>query len=601
MKFYADLKAHCLVEMPRGGLAHYVTRKPSFESDGYAQLTGGEYEQVKFEGAYGGGITDNIAGRVSVATHHNSGYIENRILGDDINNANDYAGRGQLLFTPNDNLEILLNVRGSLQQIRTGFFEHVTSNQDGVLTPSEVNQVLGYRDTDGDPFAGDYNKFGHQDMHTIGTSGTIKYDFANGMKLTSITDWQEVERDYIEDSDASPVDALNFFLSTEAEQFSQEIRLNGETDRSRWVAGFYYLDIEVNDANGAEFPAVFGYAAGAPIGFDSPYTTETSSWSIFGQYEYDITEKFTGIAGVRYINEDKDHEFTTNVVAFAPGMTERNGNQNIIPIPGFGGVYRGDAQDNMVSAKFQLDFRPNDDWLLYASFNRGVKGSGFNAPFAGDDSFFTDAIMEYDTETLHAYEAGFKSSLFGGLARFNATAFYYDYDDFQAFSIVGLTTRMVNSDAESIGFEIDMQASPIDGLDFLFGAAYLDNEVSPPGGIDTVSVQSPKWNVNGLLRYSWPAFTGRLAIQGDFQYRSEHYFAITRLEPVTEDGYAIANARLSWTDESERWTAAIFVDNITDEEYIVQAFDLSGPNILGMTEHYFGRPRWIGGSVRFQF
>lgn len=588
-----------------GGLAHYVTRKPSFESDGYAQLTGGEYEQVKFEGAYGGAISENIAGRVSVATHHNSGYIENRILGDDINNANDYAGRGQLLFTPSDNLEILLNVRGSLQQIRTGFFEHVTSNRDGVLTPNEVNQVLGYRDADGDPFAGDYDKFGHQDLHTLGASGTIKYEFANGMKLTSITDWQEVERDYIEDSDASPVDALNFFLSTDAEQFSQELRLNGETDRSRWVAGFYYLDIEVNDANGAEFPAVFGYVSGAPVGFDSPYTTETSSWSIFGQYEFDFTEKFTGIAGVRYINEDKDHEFTTNIVAFAPNMTERNGNQNILNnvfAPGaFGDVYRGDAQDNMVSAKFQLDFRPNDDWLLYASFNRGVKGSGFNAPFAGDNSFFVDSVMEYDSETLHAYEAGFKSSLFGGLARFNATAFYYDYEDFQAFTIVGLTTSMVNSDAESIGFEFDIQASPIDGLDFIFGAAYLDNEVEPPGAIDTVSVQSPKWNVNGLLRYSWSAFKGRMAIQSDFQYRSEHYFSLTRLEPVTEDGYAVANARLSWTDESERWTAAVFVDNITDEEYLVQAFDLSGPTILGMTEHYFGRPRWIGGSVRFQF
>ena len=166
---------------------------------------------------------------------------------------------------------------------------------------------------------------------------------------------------------------------------------------------------------------------------------------------------------------------------------------------------------------------------------------------------------------------------------------------------MGLTTSMVNSDAESIGFEFDIQASPIDGLDFIFGAAYLDNEVEPPGAIDTVSVQSPKWNVNGLLRYSWDAFKGRMAIQSDFQYRSEHYFSLTRAEPVTEDGYAVANARLSWTDESERWTAAVFVDNITDEEYLVQAFDLSGPNILGMTEHYFGRPRWIGGSVRFQF
>ncbi|MGR8921118.1 MAG: TonB-dependent receptor, partial [Gammaproteobacteria bacterium] len=207
-----------------GGLAHYVSRKPTQEFDGYAQLTGGYYDQVKFQGALGGGLTDTLAARLSVATHHNGGYVENRVLDDDINNANDYAGRLQFLFEPRDDMELLVNIRGALQQIRTGFFENVSARFDpvtgnGFNTPDLTN-FNGYRDTDNDNFAGDYDLFGHQDLESYGFSGTFKWDLNDRVTMTSITDYQKVKRDYLEDSDASPSPDFNFFLVTDAEQFS---------------------------------------------------------------------------------------------------------------------------------------------------------------------------------------------------------------------------------------------------------------------------------------------------------------------------------------------------------------------------------------------
>ena len=99
--------------------------------------------------------------------------------------------------------------------------------------------------------------------------------------LTVVLDRQGVERDYIEDSDASPLPDFNFFLATDAEQWSSEIRLDGETEKVRWVAGFYYLSIDIADANGAEIPLLGvdpSGAATAPDGMgnytgrlDSPY------------------------------------------------------------------------------------------------------------------------------------------------------------------------------------------------------------------------------------------------------------------------------------------------------------------------------------------
>ena len=295
-------------------------RKPQQERDAYGELTFGEYDQIKFQGAAGGGLTDNLAGRISIATHHNDGYIRNRLRDQDLNNANDYAGRAQLLFEPNDDISFLFNSRYALQQIRTGFFENVGSAtlnaRGGVLTPTVPN-FNGYIDNDGNVFAGDYDKEGHNDLETYGFTGTLKWDLGN-VTMTSISDFQSVERDYIEDTDASPGTDFNFYLSTDSEQFSQEIRFEGELDRTRWVAGFYYLDIDISDANGAEIPVlsfdptggglggVFPGtdAAGNFQGTDQPYTLDKNSWSLFGQLEYDLTERLTGIAGLRWIDEE---------------------------------------------------------------------------------------------------------------------------------------------------------------------------------------------------------------------------------------------------------------------------------------------------------
>ena len=89
----------------------------------------------------------------------------------------------------------------------TGFFENVSSVVSGKLTPNELNPVLGYLDNDGDVWAGEYDEPGLNDLKTHGLTGTLNWDFGK-FRLTSITDGSHVERDYIEDTDASMIGAL---------------------------------------------------------------------------------------------------------------------------------------------------------------------------------------------------------------------------------------------------------------------------------------------------------------------------------------------------------------------------------------------------------
>jgi iron complex outermembrane receptor protein len=587
-----------------GGLVHYITQKPQEEFDGYLKGTVGDYDQYKVEGAVGGG-SETLSARLSGSYHQNDGYITNRLdRGTNLNNADDLAARLQVLWSPSDDVELLLNYRMAEQDIDTGFFENVSSIRPNELTPNELNPVLDYIDNDGDVYAGDYDDPGFNDLETKGYTATLKWSF-NSFRMTSITDFSTVEREYIEDSDASPVPFFNFFLLTDAEQFSQELRFDGEAEAFKWVAGLYYLDLKIDDSNGAITDPFVGPAPtpGAEAGLNNGYTSDLESISVFGQVDIPLSDDLTLIAGGRYIQDKKDFDYRIDAVEFidpssSPGFNSP-GNLNLLaPVAS----YTGDSDDTEWSARLQLDYALSDDWLLYGGWNRGVKGSGFNAPIfpLNPPLGYDDETMAYDPEHLDAFEVGFKSTLADGQVQFNGAAYYYDYVDYQAFFIVGLDTITFNTDAESYGAEIEVQASPIDGLDILFGAAYNDIKVEV-GEEELPSVQSPEWNLNGLLRYEWPMLGGAMSVQGDAVYRSKHYFALTDAETSEEDGYVLANASLNYTTDDGKWMASAYVKNITDEEYLVQTFDLSSTDVFGLTEQYYGRPRWWGVSLKYSW
>jgi len=591
-----------------GGLVHFLTVKPSQESEGYAKATVGEYSQIKVEGAVGGALGDNASARLSLSYHNNDGYVDNR-LGGKLNNADDFAGRFQVLFNPNDNVEVLLNARYATQDIDTGFFEYVSSVLPGELTPGVPNPIPipgieGYFDNDGDIYAGDYNDPGFNDLTTYGFTGTVSWTIGD-INVTSITDFSSVERRYIEDSDASPADFFNFYLTTDAEQFSQEFRLDGTAGDMQWLAGVYYLDIDINDTNGAITDPFIGPAPtpGAEAGLNNPYSSRLKSISAFGQVEFAIADNVDLILGARIINDDKKFDFETAAVEFFdPDARIFNGDSNL-GLLGVIATYQGDRSDTEFSTRVQLNWVASDDALVYASYNRGVKGGGFNAPIFPLAVPYDDDSMSFDPEVLDALEIGFKTTIMDGRARFNGAFYYYDYSDYQAFNIVGIDTLTFNADAKSKGFELEFLANPVDNLDVVLGLAYNDIDVDlGDGGPDTTSVQSPKWSWNALLRYEWPMQNGgSLAIQGDANYRSKHVFALTALPNQTENGYTLANASVTYTTASEAWAVSAFVKNITGSEYLVQTFDLSTDALFALTEQYYGPPSWWGISLRYRW
>ncbi len=633
-----------------GGLAHFVTKKPTRELDGYVTATYGDYNWTRIEAALGGSVTDVISARVAGVWNKHDPYVKN-LVGEDLNNADDFAIRGQLLFQFSEDVDLLLNVRHAEEDIRSGLFKHRSGKptdiaggvfldadedywtgdnaanpafgDDGYLggVPAPIScagcDAFGYRDGDSNPFVGSYDFVGFNDLETTGGTATLNWGFGE-LQFTSITDFSTMEKKYQEDSDASSNAIFNFFVTADVDQFSQEFRLNSETENRRWVIGLFYLNIDGDYSIGGEIDALeLGSFPGG--GLSNPFSTETDSYAIFAQLEHDLTENFTLIGGLRYTREEKEHEFRSNFVAFpagwTPGDPHPSGADILAPLFDFSVASLGSLAEldkDLWSAKLELDWRLAEDWLIYSSWNRGVKAGGFNSPLDPTGLLFPDGsqnneAMRFDDETLDAFEVGFKSLLGNGKVRLNGAAFYYDYKDYQAFKFIGLTQTVFNADAKIYGLELELAANPMEGLDLLFGIGLLDTEVKDLdfgfGLVDRDTAISPSLNMSGLARYAWPAGNGSLAIQADFRYLGDHNFNLVAPPVLQEDSYTVANARVSYIGSDEKWDISAFVDNFTDEKYRVQGFDVTSPPPVGfgMVQEYYGKPRWWGLRFTYNF
>ncbi len=251
-----------------GGVIHYVTKRPSEEFDAYADVMYGDNDQIKAEAAVGGGLTDGVMGRLSVAYNDNDGWTKNRTEGvQDYNSSESIAGRAQLLFQPSEDLDILLSGNYSRNTGAVGAWQHQSTkpSDDGNTSlplPADEDfwghacpgcDAFGYADTDGDPWTGDYDRPGSVRAKNQGLQANVEWK-VNELTLTSITGYTNVKRLQQEDADMNPYPRsqgqnLSFIAPTfeaETDTYTQEFRVAGERERMRWLAGVYYFDNQVD-------------------------------------------------------------------------------------------------------------------------------------------------------------------------------------------------------------------------------------------------------------------------------------------------------------------------------------------------------------------
>ena len=638
-----------------GGLANFITRKPSDNEEGYVDVTFGERDLTRIEGAVNEPLGDSVDARLAFQSNHYDPLFKNVAGGAaDAENGNDWALRGELLFKLPSDARLLVTGRFAREDVHAGSWEeratkNVALGYDVYLPPDEnywgtCNGCNASGVPNSGPFTIRDNISGFARIKTSGISAKYTQDLS-GATLTVIGDFSRLSKDYQEDSDASPTTLFEFFNGSRVTQESLEARLNGGDKTFNWTAGLYGLRVDGKYYEGWIGPAFFaaqeffspanpnnacfppegawpygdcttfyrnGGVPGANGGVPatrSPYEQLTKSYAAFGQVEYRATDLIGFTLGARVTRDQKDYHFTWYPYEFYPNDPNNPITVLTAPvIPEFGNVlfdYRNSLSDTLASGKAQVDFHLSDSVLAYASYNRGVKGGGFTAPLF-PITISDLSTLEFRPEKLTSYEVGIKSEFMDHTLRVNAAAYYYDYHDYQALIYpVGLEQLIVNADATHKGAEADIQWVPNSSWRFGFGAGYVDaivKDVDSRGtGVkgDWVPPNAPRWSANALARYTMPAGPGQLALQLDGNYMTRFWFNLSDLPVVEQGGFGIGNVRLFWTPTSGKYEIGASLENALNKHYGVMGFD--NTSINGLAQLYPGNPRWWKAHVIYHF
>lgn len=576
-----------------GGLIHYVTAKPSREAEGFANVSFGEYNRFKLEGAVGGPLGDSASGRISILQHQYDGWVANSDPNNEDGNAlNNTAVRAQLLFEPGDDLSINLMLQQSSNDNDAGnMFSHVSADDPPPTFKAIPNTgnpgYAGFIEpTPDDPRDTHSNRDIYLETEQLTGIARIAWSGDN-MDFVSITGFEDTSKDAAFDSDGTPFER-GTEVHPNGSQVSQEFRIAGGSDQLQWLAGLYFINYDIDGFQQRCRP---GFAGGCSVN-RAPvvYELMTSSQALFGNIDYQFSDVLGVTVGLRLTQEEKDYNLDnqdTGVVFNSTTVGEL-----------------AKLDESNVDYNLRLNWTPSDGTLAYAGISRGHKAGLFNLGFTARAGAIPG--IPVDAETLNSVEAGFKSSFNDDTLRLNGAAFIYNYDDSQAFQFDGttLSAQAFNSDAEISGLELELSASPAEGFDLFATVTSLDatlKDVTLFGlqMVDTKMPLTPDLKITLLGRYEWNlSGGGRMAIQADSSWIDDQYFDSFNSPSHFEDSYSIANARLSWYSNDDKWNVSVFAENLTDTVYRTFSFDLA---FLGFSTDVYGKPRWIGATVGYRW
>jgi iron complex outermembrane recepter protein len=647
------------------GAINITSAKPSDEFEGMVEAL---YEHDQGEQQYNlmlsGPLTSNLSARLAVRYDAMDGWWDNVITGAQGPNQENMYARGSIRWDPTDTLEIHA-------KYEHGDFDR--KSRPTVVYQSDFAGQENFLGTVPFPVISDRDK-GAGDVDGGLTTGTevlavtVNWDLPFAT-LTSISAYSAYDSESPGNTDMAAVHSLSRTRWEDYEQYSQEIRLvspGGET--LDWITGAYYQRNELNISQRVDTidfaqsgplsvaGALFAEQPGVPSRFDQ----DSNSWAIFGQGTWNTTDSLRFSLGVRYNEETKDLDKARE----ANGLQIRPGSATFFANPlnrqliadvrqhSFTGLSR-DEDKWTFSGSAQWD--ASNDAMLYASISTGFKGGGFDEAYSGagyeirlanpltgeltGESVPGNApsVLDYEDETVTAYEVGAKLRLLEGAAELNIALFRMEYENLQTSSLVGDVFRVGNA-GESIsqGVEIDTRWLATERLSIGGAIAYLDAYYEDFSGATCTIVQTtdpennpgclrddgtniaageaggqnlkdetllfaPEWSANLNARYVLPLSANLLLVSSmDINYEDEFYSALD-LDPNTKhDSATLINARLALTNVDRSWSVAVIGKNLTDEKTYIWNNDVPVTN----SNSYFGlpgRPRSIAVQARYRF
>ena len=438
-------------------------------------------------------------------------------------------------------------------------------------------------------------------IDSYGASMNIDWDISADLAFKSITAFRSMEAAFGVDIDSSPLAYDQTSFTIDQEQISQEFQLTGDMGPLSYTVGAFLFWEEATQAD-------FVPIAGGLVQVSGDNSQDTTSYALYGEANYAITDELEFVFGARYTEEEK--ELLLNQRSLNPNFFLAVG----IPPAAFprddlsflGPAEPQEADFSNTSIRTGLNWQINERFFSYFSFSQGYKSGGFTtrltAPFSPEFSFDGLTDLEFDEETVDSYEIGFKGEFFDNNLRINAAAFSNTYDNIQIVVQRGITPANENAgEAEIKGLELELEAIASENMTINASFGYLDAEYteldpllsqSGFGAFDTSAElpNTPEFTASAAFNWYLSEYIdeGELVYNLNYSHTGE-VFNDTENTPLLRQGATnIVGTSLKYTSEDDRWDIKFGVNNLTDERRLISGFNAGSLNfVIGS----FNRPR----------
>jgi iron complex outermembrane receptor protein len=584
-----------------GGAVLLTTRRPGNKFSVYGQAsieTGPEYNvAASVEGPI---VEDRLIAKLSGYYRNDRGWFDNPSLGRKM-------GREENWFI---RPTVVLKLGDAVTQ--TVIAERGRTRGDGSVFQN-LPQGAVPRDPDFENLQGNPG-YTRTDYFSITSETQIDVAFGDGV-ITNLFNYRELTNEFQSDYDGTPAYIFDNTDYLDQHQYSDELRYAGRFGNLDITAGLYYFKQKYFYLQDRQ---ILNATINRTYGGD----VRQESIGIFAQGEYHASDRLSFTLGGRYTSEKKDA-----IVYLQP--TNNNSACSFVTktcdVPGGPPPYYAKHKWPSFTPKFGINYKPEENVLIFASVSEGVRNGGYNvrsnaanasAPgvtpvvpantVPASDPFF-------DVETVWSYEVGFKSDLFDRKVRLNGSVYLSDVSDLQRdITVASVTQGTVSvvanaTDATILGFEAELTVIPVRGLELTGNLGYVDVQyknvtfdLNGDGRIDSVDYglvppRTAPWNYNIGAAYT-TSLPNDMRLEGSVNYsyrsRGPANDANTRFLTARKD----LSANLTLHLPGDRAEFSVYGRNLlntSNEGFVQDAFNYTLRALL--------EGRSIGVQAKFRF
>lgn len=498
--------------------------------------------------------------------------------------------QGKLRWTPSDRVTVDLVSQASFLRA-PGLYEQEFLPIDRERYDANYSQAFNRGQRSGRyTFINDAPKRTVEDEYLVG--GNVNVDLGSAV-LDINASWRNLSSNSQgTDIDLTALPAAAGASDDDETFWNFEARLASPSGASiQWVVGLnHYRSSEDQILATLAGPGGLDDYVPAPL-----QNSRSRDYAAFGQVTVPILANVRLTGGLRYERAERSKRQDAGVLDLGPfGQFQ------------FAAEDLTDTYEELLP-KVSLDWRVEDSLLVYASAAKGWIPGGFNLGAAS--SAVTRDFSRYGAETLWSYEVGAKLQLLDNRLLLSGAAFIIEADGWQEFNVLvndagqAISTNLITSDAaiRSRGFEVELTGTISPQFDLAASFGYVDSKYTSYVFSATQDFTGNRVRLvpeyDASFTANWRPWRG-LFLRGEVAATGN-----TPLNPENlafQDAAVILGAQIGW--EAERWTARLYVENITDE--LVYSSNAYTNFAFGFDGTYYaavGRPRVAGLQLSYKW